>query len=540
MMHEITRVILENEMDLILAHKQTMRLAELAGLSLAAQTTFATAVAEVCRCALTKDSTGSLSISVSDKRERIKNITADLHSDRKGWTVECEEGYKYAKRLVHNITSANTENGTHISVGYRLPQTIRIDDIVIEKWRINLNTDPALSPYEEIKRKNRQLQEMAERLRESEQQYKSLTDSLPIMIFTVNSDCFITFANQWVSDFTGYTISQINESQWTAIIHPDDMKGPCMEVRKKIKAGEHYIATELRFREPRTNTYRHHTGIFIAVFDADGSILHWNTFMVDIEARRQVEQALKDNKELKEAQDRLEEKVKELNESNLQLAQFAYIASHDLQEPLRKISFYSDMLSKRYAADIPADALPFFSGLISATERMKNLIHDVLTYSTVERALFQPVDLEEVMKNTLHDLDITLKEKNAQVEWSPLPVIDGIPVQLKQIFDNLVSNALKFADAGRTPHIQITNTVEDGILTINFKDNGIGFDKKYMHKMFDLFQKLHSGEKYKGTGIGLAICRKIIDIHGGTITAEGNPGKGAIFIISLPVRQHKG
>ncbi len=536
-MHEITEVTLENEMDLILAHKQSMRLAELIGLQLAAQTSFATSVSEVCRTAIGHNNAATLSIYVSDKNDKVKYITAVLHDSRKTLHTEKEEGYKYARRLVADITVQADEWGTKSTISYRLPAHTRIDDILIEKWRINLNTDPALSPYEEIKRKNRQLQEMAEQLRESERRYKSLTDSLPLMIFSARPDGQITFSNHWLLDYIGNTLEEVNFSVWKDILHPEDLQIVSNLLDDKYAHGDTFIPLEVRIREKRSGDYRWHTGAFIAMQDEDGSVTSWNSFMVDIEARKQMEQALKDNKDLKEAQGRLEEKVKELNESNMQLAQFAYIASHDLQEPLRKISFYSDMLSKRFADNMPAEALPFFQSLISATERMRELIHDVLTYSTVEKTLFVKADLNEILKTTLDDLEIAINKKNALITIAFLPVIDCIPIQIRQVFDNLISNALKFQQPDVQPQIHISADVADGILTMSFRDNGIGFEEKYMHRMFDLFQKLHSGEKYKGTGIGLALCRKILDIHRGTINAISKPGEGATFIISLPITQ---
>lgn len=536
-MHEITKITLDNEMDLILAHKQSMRFAELVGMQLAAQTSFATAVSEVCRTAIGRNNTATLSISVSDKSEKTKYIRAVLYDSRKITGTEKEDAYRYARRLVQEISVNLTEQGTETTIAYRLPVHTRVDDILIEKWRINLNTDPALSPYEEIKRKNRQLQELAEQLRESEQRYKSLTDSLPLMIFSAKGDGQVTFGNHWLLDYTGNTMDQINMSLWKDIVHPDDLSIVFDSLDEKYAHGDTFIPLELRIKEKRSGEYRWHTGAFIAMQNEAGGVTSWNAFMVDIEARKQMEQALKDNKELKETQGRLEEKIKELNDSNMQLAQFAYIASHDLQEPLRKISFYSDMLSKRFGSSMPPEAVPFFGNLISATERMKNLIHDVLTYSTVERALFVPTDLNNILKDTLDDLEITISEKNALIKVDNLPVIECIPTQIRQVFDNLISNALKFQQPGIQPQVVISATVCDGILTMSFSDNGIGFEEKYMHRMFDLFQKLHSGEKYKGTGIGLALCKKIMDIHKGSINASSHPGEGATFLISLPLKQ---
>lgn len=532
-MNEITRITLENEMDLILAHKQSMRFAELTGLSLAAQTTFATAVSELCRTVTTEDGSSSLTIYISDKADTIKYLTAILRDARKDNKDQKEAGIKYARRLVPDIYIKQTGKYSETSLKFRLPHGLRVDDTMLEKWRINMNTDPALSPYEEIKRKNRQLMDLAEKVKESEQQYKSLTDSLPIMIFSVNRDCSIIYANSWLTRYTGNSVAEINTAGWEGIIHPDDYATTCMDMQRKLQEEVSFIAAELRFKEIASGEYRWHTGIFIAQLH-DGVISCWNTFMVDIHAQKQIEQTLKDNQELKETQLRLEEKIKQLDQSNLQLAQFAYVASHDLQEPLRKIAFYSDLLKTKFGSQMPVDAVPFFDNLISATGRMKTLIQDVLEYSTVNKGTIASVDLNEVVKETLNDLEVNIIARNAMLDAAVLPVVKGNASQLQQLFENLVSNSIKFTAADTTPHISIWCDTTPEAHTLYFKDNGIGFDDKYQAKMFDLFQKLHTTNDYKGTGIGLAICKKIAELHGGSIYAESKPGSGATFIVKLP------
>lgn len=530
-MNEITSVALENEMDLILAHKQSMRLAELLGFSLPAQTTFATAVSEVSRNAI--GSKGHLKLYIDQKSQSDKFIIAAIEVNGRNVLSAKDEAYIYAKKLVPNIKVLSENGISRTELMLKLPSNFRVDDSLIEKWVINLNNDPAISPYEEIKRKNRQLEELTARLRESEERYRNLTDSLPIMIFTSTYEGEITYANRWLYDYTGYTIESINEAKWANILHPDDFTS--LWANRSSEVNDNIMYREFRIRDANTGEYRWHTGMCVAVWE-DGKIKVRNNFLVDINAQKMIEQTLKDNKQLNDIKEELEKKVRELNLSNQQLEQFAYVASHDLQEPLRKISFYADFLKSRFASALPDEASVFFSNLINATERMRELINDVLAYSTLYTEDVAPVNLNYVATEALHDLEISIKEKQALINIHSLPVIKGNARQLKQLFENIISNSLKFSLPDITPAIGISATTEGNTITISFTDNGIGFDEKYMEKMFDLFQRLHPREKFRGTGIGLAICKKIVDLHNGSITATGIPGKGATFLISLPIQ----
>lgn len=535
-MNEITKVILENEMDLLLANKQCMKLAELVGLPVSSQTTFATAVSEIARTVISEKTDAYISLNISEKKDTTKFICAVLHDKRKNFSEKNDEGYAYAKKLVHAIKFESDESGNKIELRVRIAASFRIDDIVIEKLRVSLNTDPAVSPYEEIKRKNKQLVELADRLRISEQQYKSLTDSLPLMIFSTDSNRQISFANKWLFQYTGETAEGLNETMWSRVLHPDDLQRAYLNL-KKYKSGEYtnVIIPEIRLKQASDGEYRWHKGISIAVQGDDGSLKSWNTYIVDIHAQKMIEQALKDNVHLREIQNQLEEKVAQLNNSNRQLEQFAYIAAHDLQEPLRKITFYSDLLETRYADNLPQEAHTFLNSLVQSSIRMKNLIQDVLAYSTINKEEFTLVSLQDIAAETLLDLEISAKEKKAEIHIGRLPRVKGNPAQLKQLFENIISNALKFTRKGISPVISVSAEMNNGDVSISFKDNGIGFNDTYIEKAFGLFQRLQTRDNYKGTGIGLAICKKIVALHNGSITAKGEPDNGATFIVTLPM-----
>jgi len=537
-MNEVTTVLLENEMDLILANKQSMRLGELTGVPLSGQTTFATAVSEVARTAIDRSSDAVLTLYVSGKTEREKYIIAVVKDLPGKLSHKQQEGYAYAKRLVSNMGITNNTDETLIELRYRLANTIHLNDSLLEKIRVQLNADPEVSPYEEIKRKNKQLLELSDMLAKSEGRYKDLTNSLPIIICTVDVNGEMLYANKWLLEYTGQTIEQLNRDRWASVLHPEDFKAGWGEFHNSVRTKQARVSHR-RFKDAATGEYRWHTGVATPVLDAHGEVTHYHSYMADVHAQKMMELALKDNKELKETQRLLEEKVKELNESNFQLKQFAYVASHDLQEPLRKIGFFADMIKARHQPLLDSEAGGMFDSIIRSTNRMKAMVHDILAYSTItdEKQRIELVDLNIVAQDVLLDLDLAVREKHAQISVGRLPSIEGNARQLKQLFENLLSNSLKYVDQGVVPVINISAAETENNITFYFKDNGIGFDINYLDKMFQLFQRLHNRDKYSGTGIGLALCKKIVQMHNGTITAVSKPGAGAEFIVTLP-REH--
>jgi len=230
----------------------------------------------------------------------------------------------------------------------------------------------------------------------------------------------------------------------------------------------------------------------------------------------------------------LEQKNQELEKSNKELESFNYVASHDLQEPLRKIQTFLSLISQR--SDDAKAVHNYMDKISTSAERMSNLIQDVLTYSrlSVENQ-FIDVDLNKILDNVLSDYELMITEKKAVVNRDKLPVIKGIPLQMHQLFSNLISNSLKYNDS--QPVIDIVSKKSDtnpSTTEIRLSDNGIGFDPQYRDQIFELFKRLHGKSEYSGTGIGLSICKKIVEQHHGTISASANEGKGASFTIQLP------
>ncbi len=250
--------------------------------------------------------------------------------------------------------------------------------------------------------------------------------------------------------------------------------------------------------------------------------------------------------ERKAAEERLKLFADRLEASNRELQDFAYVASHDLQEPLRKIQAFGDRLKSKFGGVLGETGHDYLTRMGDAASRMQTLITDLLSFSrvTTKAQPFVSVDLNEIALGVLSDLEVRIEQTKGRVEVENLPTIDADALQMRQLFQNLIGNALKFQKNSQPPVIHVTGTVHNGStpprLELVFRDNGIGFDQKYAEKIFVIFQRLHGRGEYEGTGIGLAICKKIVERHGGRIEAISTPGEGATFSITLPVNQHNG
>jgi len=256
------------------------------------------------------------------------------------------------------------------------------------------------------------------------------------------------------------------------------------------------------------------------------------------------------NKELAFQNKEKEKRTAELKVANKDLTTFTYVSSHDLQEPLRKIQNFISVLLLEEEKNLTETGKGYFLRIRETAKRMQALIEDLLAYSRTKSGerVFENTNLNVILDEVAKDLEDSIKEKNATIEAKPLGNASVIPFQFRQIFQNLISNSLKFADPARVPHITVESELIQGDKSINknlsskkkyrhiiFTDNGIGFDPKYQERIFEVFQRLHTFDKYKGTGIGLAICKRIVENHHGIITATGNPGKGSRFDIFIPV-----
>ena len=238
---------------------------------------------------------------------------------------------------------------------------------------------------------------------------------------------------------------------------------------------------------------------------------------------------------LEDAQGALEKAVTELRRSNQELAQFAYVASHDLQEPLRKIASFCSLLEARYAADLDERANVYIHYIVDGATRMQALVNDLLLYSRVATRgkEFAPTDTAVALQEALENLDLAIAESNARVTHDPLPTVTADATQMIQLFQNLVANAVKYRDE-EAPRVHVAAADEGNEWVFSVRDNGIGIAPEYTERIFVIFQRLHTREEYSGTGIGLAVCKKIVERHGGRIWVESESGAGSTFYFALP------
>ncbi len=246
--------------------------------------------------------------------------------------------------------------------------------------------------------------------------------------------------------------------------------------------------------------------------------------------------AERDVTERKRMEEKLQSVLEELRRSNTELQEFAYVASHDLQEPLRMVTSYLTLLARRYKGKLEQDADEFIEYAVDGAERMQGLIEALLLYSRVNTRGKppQPTDCEEVLKQTLNNLQVAIEEKDAEVTHDPLPGIMADDIQMVQLFQNLIGNGIKFQAEGQRPQVHISAEDQGGKWLFSFRDNGIGIDPEASERIFTIFQRLHARGQYPGTGIGLSVCKRIVERHGGRIWVESEAGKGATFKFTLP------
>jgi light-regulated signal transduction histidine kinase (bacteriophytochrome) len=244
----------------------------------------------------------------------------------------------------------------------------------------------------------------------------------------------------------------------------------------------------------------------------------------------------------KQAEVDLQVYAAKLEQSNRDLQEFAYIASHDLQEPLRKVLAFGDRLVKKYGEVIDETGQDYLNRMMDASQRMQTLINDLLTFSRVSTRAqpFAKVNLNELIGEVKSDLELQIDRTQGEVQAGNLPTIEADPTQMHQLLQNLIANALKFHQEDQPPIIEVSANNTRSRCQLLVKDNGIGFESQYVDRIFKPFQRLHTRQEYEGSGMGLAICRRIVERHGGTISATSVPGEGSTFIVTLPMRQPKG
>ncbi|MBA3648546.1 MAG: PAS domain S-box protein [Chitinophagales bacterium] len=392
-------------------------------------------------------------------------------------------------------------------------------------------------------------QSLNELLLESTEKLRAALDGLPQMAWITDEKGNLHFVNKGYSLYTGQNENEVISFDHDSI-HAEDSKKFLSKWRQHLKSGEP-IELEVRYKRASDGMYRWHLLRATAIKNAKGNITSWVGTNTDIHEQKMFFGELE--RRVQQRTYELQEANVNLERSNNELEQFAYVASHDLQEPLRKILTFSDRLQERFYEVLPPDAKGYIDKIATSADRMTKLIDDLLNFSRASaiNTGYEPVDLNKTLENVLKDFDVTIGNKNAKINCERLPVIEAIPVQMVQLFHNLLSNALKFVYAERPPEIFISAQNFDSKELINpgslnhqteyceivVRDNGIGFHSAYADQIFIIFQRLNENKNYPGTGIGLALCRKIVSNHGGKIYAESREKEGSSFHVILPLKQ---
>lgn len=399
-------------------------------------------------------------------------------------------------------------------------------------------------------------------LKEDVRKIRVILESLPQMAWTAYPNGVVNYFSESWYEFTGLTQREELMKGWDAVWHPDLAEQAKESWAKAIRSGVPYEMENLA-RRASDGMYRWMSVKAVPLKNAEGDVLLWVGSITDIheqktfaekleqkitERTRQLKQSQMDLAELNNI---LAEKNFELEKQNSELTSFTYIASHDLQEPIRKIHTFSQLLLEREREHLTKTSIDYLTRIASSSIRMKQLVEAFLSYSRIGSAslTFESIDLTILFKEVCSALSESIQEKQAVIEIGNLPVIQGSTIQLQQLFINLVGNALKYSKPHVPPLVKIhaekvpdsaigiqTGTEDSDYWHISIADNGIGFDQEHASKIFEVFQRLHNKDEYAGTGIGLSICKKIVQAHRGFITATGDSGVGSVFSIYLPVK----
>lgn len=434
-------------------------------------------------------------------------------------------------------------------------RTVYDAEIIIERpdgvrRHVLLHPRPIIGPSGEVEETINMLldittlKQVESALRESEERFRTMADQAPVMIWMTDKEGAVTYVNAGWSAFTGLSPQSAYGSEWRQLVHPDDRTGVYNKWRRTVPAQQTF---HLKFRFlTAEHGYATVTGSGNPRYNGNGEFVGYIGILQDVTQQDYATGLLE-----QEVQDRIRDlrrANRELARSNSELEQFAYVSSHDLQEPLRKIQTYAEILEDRL--EISDQAKYYLDKISESSRRMMTMIRELLQFSRLSQSgeIYEPVYLDDILAQVHTDLELVIQERKATIEAMPLPVIQGIPLQIKQLFYNLLNNSLKFYREGIPPVIRIRyeNLSADELkarpslhpglryFKLSFEDNCIGFDQIYADRIFTIFQRLNDRQQYDGNGIGLALCKKIVLNHHGDIYAEAAKDRGATFYVILP------
>lgn len=397
------------------------------------------------------------------------------------------------------------------------------ESIILETSGVPVfNSDGSFTGYRGVDRDITERTQVIQALKESEERFRSMVEEAPDPIFIqtggnfsyVNPAALRLFGTDDAGELLGRPVIEQIEFEFRNVAR--ERIRVLNEERRSVKQ-----LLEIQFIKINGRKVWVETAGEPIIFNGKHGAL---VFMRDITERRRAEEERK-------------QFIEELERSNLELQQFAYVASHDLQEPLRMISSYLQLIERRYKDRLDEDANDFINFAVDGANRLQSLIIGLLEYSRVKThgMPFQEVNIKQVLEKVIKDLELQIQETGALVEYGNLPVVYADEVQVSRLFRNLIQNSIKFRRAGEKPHVMISAEKSGNEYTFCISDNGIGIEEQYFVRIFTIFQRLHSREEYPGTGIGLSICKRIVERHGGIIRVESEFGKGTSFYFTIPV-----
>ncbi len=371
-------------------------------------------------------------------------------------------------------------------------------------------------------------------LRESEARFRQLADSMPQIVWTARPDGYLDYYNERWYEFTGFERSLEGDESWVPILHPEDAQGCLNQWYEAVKSGQAY-QIEYRFWDRHTSTYRWHLGRSLPIKDENGTILRWFGVCIDIDDQKQAEATIQQLNETLEQ--RIKDRTAQLEAANRELEAFSYSVSHDLRAPLRHIDGFVDLLCKRLDPLILDDTSRRYLKTIATTTKQAGvLIDDLLAFSRMGRVemRWMGVDMNQLVQEVQREMAFEVSDRTIEWQVEMLPMVRGDLSMLRQVVRNLLENAVKYTRLQPVAKIAIASISDEHEDIFLVRDNGIGFNMQYIHKLFGIFQRLHSDPAFEGTGIGLANVQRIIHRHGGRVWADACVDGGATFYFSLP------